>query len=255
LKHCIALPLWCLLAAPVVRAQDNYEIQVYAYDTVEPGHTMFETHTNLTVQGSKTTEDGTYPTEHAVHETIEITHGFNSWFEAGFYIFTSVQPNHGWQFVGSHLRPRFRAPTSWRLPVGLSLSQEIGWQRRVFSVDTWTWEIRPIIDKEIGKWYFSFNPTLEKALHGENTKGIAFAPNFKASYKLTKQVAGGLEYYGGLGPIGNFDPLREQAHQILPAIDLDLSPEWEFNFGVGVGVTSHTDHLLVKMIIGRRFGR
>ncbi len=36
-------------------------------------------------------------------------------------------------------------------------------------------------------------------------------------------------------------------------VDLTLSKDWEFNFGVGVGMTQATDHLLVKMIIGRRF--
>ena len=41
--------------------------------------------------------------------------------------------------------------------------------------------------------------------------------------------------------------------QIVPTIDYDFGPNWEFNFGVGVGVTRSTDHLLVKMIIGRRF--
>ncbi len=29
-------------------------------------------------------------------------------------------------------------------------------------------------------------------------------------------------------------------------------PKWEFNFGVGVGLTRSTDHLIFKMIIGRR---
>jgi hypothetical protein len=64
-----------------------------------------------------------------------------------------------------------------------------------------------------------------------------------------------LEYYGVLGPLGNFDPLPHQEQQIVPAVDLNVSPKWEFNFGVGVGVTRGTDHLLVKMIIGRRFGK
>jgi len=41
--------------------------------------------------------------------------------------------------------------------------------------------------------------------------------------------------------------------QIFPAIDLNLSPKWEFNAGVGVGITQGTDHLIVKMIIGYRF--
>ena len=45
----------------------------------------------------------------------------------------------------------------------------------------------------------------------------------------------------------------EQSQQFVPAIDLDLGDDWEFNFGVGVGVTRNTEHLLVKLILGRRF--
>ncbi len=40
----------------------------------------------------------------------------------------------------------------------------------------------------------------------------------------------------------------------MPALDLDLGPDWELNFGVAFGITHATDHLLVKMILGRRFG-
>ena len=76
----------------------------------------------------------------------------------------------------------------------------------------------------------------------------------KIGYDITKKINAGLEYYGALGEIGNFDPLHEQQQQIVPSIDLNLGENWEFNFGVGVGVTAGTDHLLVKMILGRRFG-
>ena len=47
--------------------------------------------------------------------------------------------------------------------------------------------------------------------------------------------------------------LNQQQHQILPAIDLNLSPKWEVNFGLGVGLTRSTDHLIAKMILGYRF--
>ena len=77
------------------RGQDNYEIQVYGYETVEAHHTMVELHSNFTFQGSKTFQDGLLPTNHQLHETIEITHGFNNWFETGFYIFTSAQNGQG----------------------------------------------------------------------------------------------------------------------------------------------------------------
>jgi len=70
---------------------------------------------------------------------------------------------------------------------------------------------------------------------------------------VTKKVSIGLEYYGSLGPVTGFDPLRDQQQQILPAVDIDFGKNWEFNFGVGVGVTQATDHLLVKAILGYRF--
>ena len=199
--------------------------------------------------------EGVLPTMHAWHETIEITQGFTPWFETGFYIFTSINPGYGWQWVGDHIRPRVRAPEEWHWPVGVSLSLEFGYQRAKFSQDTWSLEIRPIIDKQIGRWYLSFNPTVDRSFHGPGVSaGVGFSPNFKVGYDFTKRINAGLEYYGALGPVTGFDPFRDQQQQILPAIDLNLGPNWEFNFGVGVGVTHSTDHLLVKMILGRRFG-
>jgi hypothetical protein len=240
--------------AQMARAQGNYEIQVYGSDLVDPGHTMFELHSNFTFEGSKTTQDGTLPTNHQWHETLEITHGFNDWFETGFYFFTSLQNGYGWDYVGSHIRPRVRVPKKWNWPVGVSISQEFGYQRAQFSADTWTYELRPIVDKQMGRWYLAFNPAFDKSFHGPGQNlGFTFSPNFKVSYDITPKIAGGVEYYGSLGPVTGFDPVAQQEQQIFPTIDLNLSEKWEFNFGVGVGVTKATDHLLAKMILGYRF--
>jgi hypothetical protein len=253
----MAIVFTCALICTLVsniHAQANYEVQVYGSETIPKGVTMIEVHSNFTAKGSKRTTDGTLPTSHAFHETLEITHGVNDWFEVGFYVFTSARSGNGWHWVGTHIRPRVRAPEKWKLPVGLSLSGEIGYQRSKYSADTWSLELRPIIDKQMGKWYVAFNPTLERSLKGPGIKsGFEFSPNVKVSYDLTKKVTAGIEYYGAVGPIKSFDPVREQEHQFIPSIDLNLSPKWEFNFGVGVGVTHNTDHLLVKMIVGRRF--
>ncbi|HEX4135161.1 MAG TPA: hypothetical protein VHY84_11170 [Bryobacteraceae bacterium] len=241
--------------AVVLRAQGSYEIQVYGSDLVDPGSTMVELHSNFTFEGSKTEILGMYPTEHQLHETVEITHGFTNWFETGFYVFTSADDRVGWQWVGDHIRPRVRVPESWHWPVGVSLSTEIGYQRAVYSPDTWTIEIRPIVDKTIGKLYLCFNPTLDRSFHGPSVpEGVVFSPNVKVGYDVTKVVNAGFEYYGSVGPITSFDPLRDQMQQVFAVTDLNVSPNWEFNFGVGVGMTAGTDHLLVKMIIGRRFG-
>lgn len=248
------------IASKTTFAQDNYEIQVYGADTVAPKTTMLELHSNFTadgsqpVPGSKLAADGTYPTDHVEHETIEITQGINSWSEVGFYIFTSAGSGQGWQWVGDHIRPRVRVPDSWHWPVGVSLSTEIGYQRRVFSTDTWTWEIRPIVDKQIGRWYFAVNPALERSFHGQSVhEGVGFSPNAKISFDFNKYISGGLEYYASYGSLHGFDSLHNQQQQFFPAVDLNVSPDWEINFGVGVGPTASTDHLIVKAIVGRRF--
>lgn len=253
LVSALAFGMWLATALPA-RAQGNYEVQVYGSDTVEKGRTMLELHSNFTFEGSKTTTDGTYPTNHQLHETIEITHGFTDWFETGFYVFTSAQNGYGIDWVGDHIRPRVRVPKSWNWPVGVSVSQEIGYQRAKYSADTWTYELRPIVDKQLGRWYLSLNPSFDRSLHGPGTsQGFVFSPNAKVSFDITKKVTGGLEYYGSVGPVTGFDPVAEQQQQIFPTVDLNLSPKWEINLGLGVGVTRSTDHMIAKMILGYRF--
>jgi hypothetical protein len=243
-----------IVLIPCLQAQDNYEIQVYSSDTVLPHSTMVEIHSNFTVNGSKTAQDGMLPTNHAEHETLEITQGINDWAEVGFYVFSSIQSAYGWQWVGDHIRPRVRVPEKWHWPVGVSLSTEFGYQRAAFSPDTWTWEIRPIVDKKIGAWYLAVNPAFDRSFHGPSVnQGVTFSPAAKFSYDFTKKIAGGLEYYASYGPVAGFAPLRDQQQQFFPTIDVDFAPEWEFNFGVGIGATRSTDHLIVKCIVGRRF--
>lgn len=246
--------LCCMAAVREVRAQGNYEIQVYGADTEPPKSTMVELHSNFTAVGQKQVIDGVYPTNHQEHETIEITQGLTSWSEVGFYIFTSEQDGHGVQWVGDHIRPRVRVPDSWHWPVGVSLSTEVGYQRAVYSPDTWTWEIRPIVDKAIGRWYFAVNPALERTWHGPDVnQGIGFAPGAKISFDFTKVVSGGVEYYADYGSITSPDTLHGQQQQIFVVTDLNVSPKWEINMGVGIGPTSATDRWIIKGILGRHF--
>jgi len=248
--------LGCLvLTAGAAFAQDNYEIQVYGSETVAPGRTMVELHSNYTFRGaSEAPAAGELPTEHTWHETLEITQGVTPWFEVGFYVFTS-EGGSGWQWVGDHIRPRIRVPESWHLPVGVSLSAEIGYQRPEFSADTWTVELRPIIDKQSGRWYWSFNPTLDRSLRGPGVSdGLVFSPNLKVGYDFTPRINAGLEYYGSLGSITGFAAVDRQQHQVGPAVDFNLGPDWELNVGAVTGLTRSTDHFILKMIVGRRFG-
>ena len=235
-------------------AQENYEIQVYGSQTVAKGSTMVELHSNYTFEGQSKTENGVLPTHHVFHETIEVTHGWNTWFETGFYFFNTLGSDHRSTYVGSHIRPRVMAPQSWKWPVGASLSLEAGYQKKEYSEDDWSLEIRPSVDRQFGKLYLSLNPTFEKSFHGfTKDQGYIFSPNLKAAYDVTKVIAAGFEYYGALGPLNNFEPYQNQQHQLFAAVDLDWSPDWELNFGYGWGFTQSTDNAIFKVILGYRF--
>lgn len=242
------------IADPVL-AQNNYEIQVYGSELVAPANTMLELHSNITLNGSKTVQDGVLPTQGAIHETVEITHGFTNWMEVGFYFFNSIGDQNRTNYVGSHVRPRFAVPESAKFPVGLSLSFEVGSQKREFSTDNWTLELRPIIDKTMGRWYFAINPTLDRSLSGLNSdKGFIFSPNAKVAYTLSDLVSTGLEYYGSTGPVFSPSPTSQQENQLFGVVDLNFSSQWEFNAGYGMSFNNVADGSIIKIIVGRRFG-
>jgi hypothetical protein len=77
------------------RAQENYEIQVYGYDTVEPGHTMVELHGNFTFEGSKTSVTASRTGSKPASTFFAFEH-----------------KAQGVDRVGDHIRPRFRAATT-----------------------------------------------------------------------------------------------------------------------------------------------
>ena len=231
---------------------------IYPSKTADPKTTLFELHSNWTGSGSLRTPGGVLGTNHALHETLEITHGFSDIFEVGVYLFTAQPTSGGFQYVGAHIRPRIRAPESWKLPVGLSLSTELGPTDGKFDVNTFGMELRPIIDQEIGNFYWAFNPTigwpLEGADAGRGIHGMTFNPNVKLSWKLHEKYAAGVEYYGTTGSLTRLAPSAEQQHIVYPTMDFFLAPDWELNVGYGVNIAGHGDQNILKVIVGRRFG-
>lgn len=226
---------------------------VYGSQTQQLHSTIFELHSNYTFNGLKNMTGEVRPSYHALHETIEITHGLASNFELGFYLFTNFTAKYGYQVVGTHIRPRVMAPTKWGLPVGLSLSAEIGYQRPEYAGETWSLELRPIVDKQWNLFYLSFNPTFGVAIRSAGNNHVpVFEPNIKASYAAFRNVGLGIEYYGEMGAINAFEALAAQNHAVFAAVDLLNNPSWELNAGAGFGLTPATDGFIFKVLVGRR---
>lgn len=213
---------------------------------------MFELHSNYTAVGSKTASNDIFYSDNWLHETLEITHGFTDWLEIGAYLFTAEGSNGRTGIAGTHIRPRVALPRKMNFPVGLSLSSEAGYQRLGFFGNNWIVEFRPIIDKKAGRFYFVVNSSFDWIGDKGPKRGWQFNPCGKGSYQAGKW-AFGLEYYSGLGYLGHFDTFQDQEHQLYTVIDYDFGEDWEFNAGAGLGLTSGSDKLILKCILGRRF--
>jgi len=244
----------CLLAVSGF-GQENYAIEVYGAETLSRGENEVALHSNYTFDGVGYPSEQADRSEHSLHETVELTHGFTDWFETGLYTLTSSKSAYGFQYVGNHIRPRVRVPERWHWPVGISLALEVGYQRPRFAPDSWTLELAPIVDQHVGPWYLAFNPTFDRSLHGLNSgNGFEFSPNFKVNRSICRLARAGIEYYSGYGPLGDFDPLTRQQHQLFPTLDLELPGKWEVNFGYGIGLTDGASEQMLKLIISRHFG-
>ena len=193
---------------------------------------------------------GTY----AAHETVELVTGLTSWSEIGAYVMTSEQMGPLVRAIGGAVRYKARIPGAWNWPVNVALSTELEYDDPRYSTDTWTWEIRPVIDRSFGRWYVSMNPTIERTLEGAGTvNGMQFAPSAKGSFDFTEKLTGGVEYYAAYGKIGGFAPGASRVQQLFGVVDLHFSPLWEINAGLGAGATPATSRLVGKLILGRTF--
>jgi hypothetical protein len=237
----------------IIFSQADNEIQVYASPTIQHRWTIFELHTNYTFEGSKYLADP--KSARWFNKTLEITHGLGKNFEIGLYTFAAFAPGGGFQYQGNQIRPRVTVPEKLKWPFGASLSLEFGF----FSPDdstkyVWQGELRPILDKTTGDWYFSFNPNIGFVMTG-NEKGTEIAPQFKTVYTIREKVGVGFEYYGAIGSFKKLVPLKVQEHMIGPMIDLYIHPMWELNTGILFGLTKNSNQQVLKILIGRRIGR
>ncbi len=237
----------------VCLAQGENEIQVYASAITPKDVTLFELHQNYTFNGMKGLTDP--KSARWLEETLEITRGLGKNWEIGFYTFTGMAPNGKFEYLGNHIRPRFTVPDSWNWKAGVSISLELGFIRPdANSKYIMDGELRPIIDKTFGNWYFSLNPNIAFNLTGDD-KFFGIGPQFKTVYNVQQKFGLGIEYYSALGTFKKISSIKEQEHLLGPIFDLYTNPKWELQTGFLFGLTPGSNQQVFKLIVGRRIGK
>lgn len=239
-------------------AQDNFEIQVYEWETVPKGRWNLETHLNFVAKGTKEWDGPVAPNNQQTHLTYELTHGITEHFELAGYLVLAVRPGvpSMWEYAGARIRPRVSLPKEWGLPVDVSISAEFGFPRKVYEENSVTFELRPIFEKKIGHWQFDVNPTFTRALRGPTaSEGWGFEPAVRVAYELNKRFEPSFEYYGGISPLSNLPPAHEQAHLFYPGCDIHLRENVVWNLGIGWAATPVGEQFVIKTRLGVEFGR
>ena len=240
-----AVGVLTICIASLTAAQDSFEVQVYESDLVPVNRYELDVHT-LFVQHGSTSWDGTVaPSNLQGHLAFEFTRGMTKDFELGSYLLFAERPGGVTEFAGFRIRPRVKAPDEWNLPVGLSLSAEVGFPQLQYEPNHVTLEIRPIIDKTVGRWKFDINPIVTFAFNGpEAGQGMGLEPEGMIAYEITPdQFRLMLEYYSALGPAHHLLAHNEQVHLLYPKIEYAFSDLFVVNAGIGKGLTDASDPL------------
>ncbi len=218
-------------------------MQVYESEIVPANQYELDLHNIFVQNGSRGWEGTVAPSNQQAHLALEFTRGMNDWFEMGSYLLFAHRPGGANDFAGFRLRPRVKAPDAWSLPVGLSLSAEIGFPQLQYEPNHVTLEIRPIIDKTVGRWKFDINPIVTFAFNGpEAGEGMGLEPEGMIAYEIAPdQLRLMVEYYTALGPARHVLPARQEVHMLYPKIEYAFSPLVTVNAGVGKGLTDASD--------------
>lgn len=246
--------LLALLVSLPAAALDPFEIQVYDGTANEPGRIGLEMHVNYVANGLRSAPAPELAPNHNAHFTIEPSYGVTSFWELGAYVQGTFLPGGTFDYSGLKLRSKFVTPPEWSERLRFGINLELSRLPAAYDRARWGAEIRPIAAWEDERWLFAVNPNIGLALAGPDaSEGPELEPCAMAKIKLGV-VALGVEYYGSMGPLRSLLPLSQQEHYVFETVDVLAWKGLELNVGIGQGLTSASNGLVVKTIVGFSFG-
>jgi len=171
------------------------------------------------------------------------------------YVQGALLPDGTFGYAGVKLRSKFVTPPGWREHLRLGVNLEVSHLPSSFDPSRWGAEVRPIVAWEDDRFILAVNGNLGFALAAPDAwEGPELEPCAMAKVKVAG-FAIGLEYYASLGSLGSFLPLAQQEHDQFETIDVLSLRGVELDAAVGEGLTSASNPLVVKIILGYSFGR
>jgi len=232
-----------LLASGPAQALNYFELEVYPYATAAKGELELENNTTYTDRGTQSDS----PPENnkgLTRSSVELNYGVTDKTELAGYVDYSRARGGDWEHAASRVRARTRFYEKGELPVDIGLYAEFEFPKN--QANDRELELRGIIEKDVGRWTFDFNPIFEKVLKGADNAGWELQYAASAIYRLHERWRPRLDFFGDFGPISRFEPKDEQKHLISPAVDIKLGHRVWLTAGVAFGYTKASEQQLMR---------
>jgi len=249
LRNLCAIVLLCLGHASLVIAQTD-EIQVYDAAIAPTGALNLTLHNNYTPSGSTTPVfAGGITPEHSLNGVAEWAYGVTPWFESGLYFpLYSITRDGGILYNGFKLRALFVTPDAVKRDVFYGVNFEFSFNTAHWDPRPYTSEIRGIVGAHVGNFDLIFNPIVDNSWNGFSR--LEVVPETRVAMAVSETYKVALEEYDDFGTITHFLPATKQTHQLFGVIDVTTKAVG-IEFGVGAGLTSASDHWVLKLILSR----
>jgi len=241
-----------LLLSHAAHALNYFELEVYPYKTAAQGEVELENFTTYTRRG---TQDAPVPDNNQglVRNSMEVTYGVTDKTEvAGYVDYSRARGQGDWDLKGSRAHVRTRFAEKGDLPVDLGLYAEVEFPRK--DDNDAEFELRGIIEKDLGRWTLDINPIFEKVLKGvEKNEGWELQYAASVIYRLDERWHPRLDFFGDFGTLRDFEGRDEQKHLISPAVDIMFGHGLSAGFGIAYGQTKATEQQLVRARVELEF--
>lgn len=228
--------LCAALASTPALAINYFELEVYPYATAGKGEVELE---NMTTYTSRGTRDVPPPDNNKglTRSTFEVNYGVTDRSEIAFYSDYAHARGEDWRHAATRVRGRTRFFEKGELPIDLGLYAEVEFPKD--EDNDLEFEVRGIIEKDVGRWTFDFNPILEKVIKGaDKGEEWEFQYAVAAIYRLNDRYRPRLEFFG------EFEQPRK--HLVSPAVDITLGQGVALRLGAAFGLTDAAEQRLLR---------
>ncbi|HKB82285.1 MAG TPA: hypothetical protein VKD04_03650 [Burkholderiales bacterium] len=231
------------------------EIQVYMDEMNAPGEFGLDVHHNYVFSGSNAPDyPGAQTPAHVLRVTPEFSYGMTPNLELGAYVLASGQPGGHSAIDGHKLRLKYIAPKDPGQNYFLGANLEIGRVAHRIDENPWNGELKGILGYRTERWTFAINPNIDWKVSGPVSSPAAFELDSKISYKTDHDYRIGIETYNELGEIRRVSHLNQQSQTLYGVIDASMRG-WDLNVGLGRGLSSASDRVILKLIVGVPIGK